>query len=198
MKTRSLERTKTPGVFKRGGRYVVVYRDPQGRQRKHSARTLAEARNLKATLTADIRRGDNRTLSRVTFAEYAPEWIASYQGRTTRGFRDETRADYARDLGLDPETREPLDPPRGAIAFFGRLRLAEIEPRDVKLYAAHHAERGLSPASWSRSRSATRVHRRLPQAPRSVSVQPAISMVSETRMKATRLIAANIGSACPR
>jgi integrase len=144
---RKLERTRTPGVFKRGGRYVVVYRDPQGRQRKRAARTLAEARDLKATLTADVRRGEYRTMSRVTFAEYAPEWIASYQGRTTRGFRDETRAEYARDLGLDPVTREPVEPPRGAIAFFGRMRLSEIEPRDVKRYAAHHAARGLAPAS---------------------------------------------------
>jgi integrase len=144
---RKLERTKVPGVYRRGGRYVVVYRDPQGRQRKRSARTLAEARDLKAALRADVTRGEYRALSRVTFAEYAPEWIAGYQGRTSRGFRETTRTEYARDLGLDPATREPLDPPRGAVAFFGRMRIAEIEPRDVKRYAAHHGNRGLSPAS---------------------------------------------------
>src|SRR5262249_23245919 len=33
----------------------------------------------------------------------------------------------------------------GAIAFFGRMRLAEIEPRDVKAYAASVAKRGVSP-----------------------------------------------------
>jgi integrase len=145
--SRRLVRTSTPGVYKRGSRYVVVFRDPGGRQRKRSARTLAEARDLKATLRADVSRGEYRTLSRVTFADYAPEWIASYQGRTSRGFRETTRAEYARDLGLDLATLEPLDPPRGAIAFFGRMRLAEIEPRDVKRYAAHHANRGLAPAS---------------------------------------------------
>lgn len=144
---RTLQKTATPGIYKRGSRYVVIYRDPSGKQRKKAAKTLAEARRRKAELIADVARGEYRALSRVTFAEYAPEWIASYQGRTTRGFRDETRAEYARDLGLDPGTRKPLDPPRGALAFFGRMRLAEIEPRDVKRYAAHHAERGLSPAS---------------------------------------------------
>ena len=101
LQPRRLAKTSTPGIFKRGSRYVVVFRDPQGKQRKRSARTLAEARELKATLTADVRRGEYRALSKVTFAEYAPEWIASYQGRTSRGIRPETLADYRADLGLD-------------------------------------------------------------------------------------------------
>src|SRR4051794_40847183 len=133
-----------PGIYKRGARYVVRYRDPHGKERKRFARTLAEARDLKATLTADVKRGEYRALSRVSFAEYAPTWIASYAGRTSRGIRDVTRRDYARELGLDPDTREPLDPPRGAVAFFGRMRLAEIEPRDVKEYAASVAARGVT------------------------------------------------------
>src|SRR5580693_3953722 len=95
---RSLAKTSSPGIYKRGSRYVVIFRDPHGRQRKRSARTLAEARDLKATLTADVRRGEYRTLSKVTFAEYAAEWITSYQGRTSRGIRPETLADYRRDL----------------------------------------------------------------------------------------------------
>lgn len=98
-----LERTKTPGIYKRGNRYVVVFRDPLGKQRKRSARTLAEARELKATLTADVRRGEYRALSKVTFAEYAPEWIRTYAGRTSRGVRDATRDDYRKRLGLDEE-----------------------------------------------------------------------------------------------
>ena len=36
----------TPGIYKRGSRYVVVFRAPYGRQRKRAARTLAEAREL--------------------------------------------------------------------------------------------------------------------------------------------------------
>src|SRR5437879_4037844 len=91
---RRLVKTGTPGIYKRGSRYVVVYREPNGRQCKRSARTLAAARELKATLTADVKRGEYRALSKVTFAEYAPEWIASYTGRTSRGIRPETLADY--------------------------------------------------------------------------------------------------------
>src|SRR5262245_13765988 len=91
--TRRLERTSTPGVFRRGGSYVVIYRDPSGRQRKRSARTLAEARDLKSALTTDVRRGEYREASRVTFADYWPSWIESYSGRTSRGFRETTRTE---------------------------------------------------------------------------------------------------------
>jgi len=59
---RRLVKTSTPGIYKRGGRYVVVFRDPHGKQRKRSAKTLAEARDLKAALTADVKRGEFGTL----------------------------------------------------------------------------------------------------------------------------------------
>lgn len=145
--TRKLVKTSTPGVYKRGSRYVVVYRDPSGRQRKQAARTLAEARALKSTLTADVVRGEFRVLSRVRFGEYAVDWLATYTGRTSRGLGDGTREDYALALGLDPKTGGPLEPWRGAVAFFGRLRLAEVEPRDVKRYMAELAAQGLAPSS---------------------------------------------------
>ncbi len=130
--SRSLVRTGVTGVYRRGSRYVVVFRDPQGRQRKRFARTLAEARDLKAMLRADVSRGEYRAQSRVTFADYAIEWIETYPGRTSKGIRPETRADYRKRLEQD------------AIPFFGRRRLAEIEPRDVKRFATHVAARGLS------------------------------------------------------
>jgi integrase len=80
----------------------------------------------------------------VTFAEYAPQWLAGYQGRTGQGIRASSLDEYRRELGLDHHG-QPNG--RGAIAYFGRRRLAEIEPRDVKAYAAALAVRGLSPAS---------------------------------------------------
>ena len=141
---RSLVKTGSPGIYKRGSRYVVIFRDPHGRQRKRSARTLAEARDLKATLTADVRRGEYRALSKVTFAEYAAEWITSYQGRTSRGIRPETLADYRHDLGLDANGSVTG---AGAVAFFGSMPLASIEPRDIKRYAAELGARGLAPGS---------------------------------------------------
>src|SRR5438093_9483719 len=119
-----MERTKTPGVYRRGSRYVVTYRDQHGVPRKRSAGTLAEARELKAMLTADIARGEYRSLSRISFAAYARQWIECYQGRTAHGIRPETLADYRFDLERD------------AIPFFGRLRLAAVEPRDVKRFTA--------------------------------------------------------------
>jgi integrase len=97
---------------------------------------------MKTTLTADVRRGEYRTLSRVTFAEYAVEWITSYAGRTSRGIRDATRDDYRKRLGLDEEGQPTGD---GAVAFFGRVQLAAIEPRDIKAYAKHVSARGVAP-----------------------------------------------------
>jgi hypothetical protein len=91
---RRLVRTRVPGVYRRGDRYVVRYRDPTGRARKRSARTPAEARRIKAEVNADVSRGEWREQSRVTFADYARDWIETYQGRTARGLREDTRRDY--------------------------------------------------------------------------------------------------------
>lgn len=48
MASPKLEKTSVKGVYRRGGRYVVVYRDPSGRQRKRFCRMLSEARDAKA------------------------------------------------------------------------------------------------------------------------------------------------------
>ncbi len=148
--TPKLERTATPGIYKRGGRYVVVFRDARGKQAKQFARTLAEARALKAALTADVKRGEYRALSKVTFADYAARWIETYQGRSSRGVLPETAAAYRSQLGLDEDgkprvdekTGKPLD--RGAVAFFGRMQLAAIEPQHVRDYAASVGAAGRS------------------------------------------------------
>jgi integrase len=133
LQDRRLVKTSTPGVYKRGNRYVVVYRDPRGRQRKAAARTLAEARDLRAQLRADVVRGEYRAQSRVTFEDYARQWLASYGGRTARG---NVRSTTAREYRRYTEQR--------AIPYFGRRRLSEIEPRDVKAYAAHVAAQGVA------------------------------------------------------
>jgi hypothetical protein len=51
-------KTRTPGIFKRGGRYVFSYK-VDGKQHWESCRTLDEARRLKAARTADIARARN-------------------------------------------------------------------------------------------------------------------------------------------
>jgi integrase len=133
--TASYERTSVPGVYRRGSRYVVMFRDDTGRQRKRSAATLAEARMLKSTLVADVARGEFLDESRTKFADYAREWIAGYQGRTARGIRARTIDDYRRDLERD------------AIPYFGDLRLSQIQPRHVKGYVAHLTARGVAPGT---------------------------------------------------
>src|SRR6266545_3562942 len=77
---RKLVKTSTPGVYKRGGRYVVVVRDADGKQRKKSCRTLAEARTRRAELIGKANRGEEIRESRATVAAYFETWIASYGG----------------------------------------------------------------------------------------------------------------------
>ena len=114
---RTMVATKTPGVYKRGGRYVAVFY-VDGKQRKESARTYDEARRLKAAREADVARGEFHDRSRVTFREYALEWVARYQGRGRHGFRETTREEYRRLLDAY------------ALPYFGgRLRLSDMTPR---------------------------------------------------------------------
>jgi integrase len=108
-----MEKTRTPGIFKRGGRYVVTFRDATGRQRKESAPTYDAARTLKRKRDQQSRDGETHTPKReqLTLAAYACELYGAdlereeggepekgrYQGR--RGaVRDSTRADYRRDI----------------------------------------------------------------------------------------------------
>jgi hypothetical protein len=119
-----MEKTKTPGIFKRGGRYVFSYR-VNGRQRWDSCRTLEEARRAKAARTTDIGRGEFDRRSRITLREYALEWIGRYQGRGRRGFRESTRDDYRRVLN------------QYVFKYFPeRTRLTEVTPSNVAGFVA--------------------------------------------------------------
>jgi len=125
-----MEKVKNnPGIYRRGGGYVVVYR-VNGRQRKESARTLREAQRLKASRVTDRNRGEFDEQSRVAFREYASEWVGRYPGRR-RGFRESTREDYKRDLE------------RYAYPFFderlGRT-VSQVTPRDVANFVAYLCE----------------------------------------------------------
>jgi len=134
---RPLVRTRHPGIFKRGEGYVVRFRDLAGKQRQRAARTLAEARRLRSELGADVSRGEYRPDTRITFAAYVETWGAAYTGRTSRGLRHETLAEYVRDLAP-------------AVVHFGRRRLSEIGPADVRAYARTLAEEGHKPATVRR------------------------------------------------
>ncbi len=114
-----LERTRTPGIYKRGSRYVVVWRH-RGKQHKSFHRTYEEAREAKGRRQA----GDSRPASRVRFSDYFDEWIESYAGRTARGLADRSRDLYRRAINDH------------ALRRWDGWRLSEIEPTDMRaLYA---------------------------------------------------------------
>ncbi|MBA3263010.1 MAG: phage integrase SAM-like domain-containing protein [Thermoleophilaceae bacterium] len=101
-----LEPTDVPGVYRRGSRFVAVYR-AAGRQHKESAATLAEARAIKLARQADAReRRRGPTLQRFSIA-----WLDRYAGSGHDVVREATRREYRRLLGnfaltyFDPEVR---------------------------------------------------------------------------------------------
>jgi integrase len=122
-----LEKTKTPGVFKKGNRYIVVWRH-RGKQHKSSHRTYAEAREAKGQRQA----GDRRPSIKQPLAEYANGWLDGYQGRTSRGLDDDTRQGYRRSLELH------------AIPFFEGYRVCDIEQPDIRKYVAHLQAKNLT------------------------------------------------------
>jgi integrase len=114
-----MTKTRQPGVYKRGGRYVVVYRDSLGKQRKESARTFDDARRLKARRDSEVASGALDLGRSTKFADYAREWIDEYRGRRTV-IRDRTRREYARQM--EDYT----------LTFFpNNKKLGEVTPRDV-------------------------------------------------------------------
>ena len=118
-----------PGIYRRGSRYVVASRDATGNQCRRSAAAMAEARTLKAALTADLARGEYREQSRVTLNQYAREWVL-YAGRTSRGILPTNIEEYWRDLEAH------------VLPVLGPRRLSRIEPRQVKLLASDLAAAG--------------------------------------------------------
>lgn len=125
------ERTSTPGIYRRGKIYVIKQRDRTGRMHARSASTMSEAKTIQATLRADAAHGTLFVETRDRFDDYAREWVRTYAGRTSRGFRSSTREEYERSLRLH------------AIPFFGRMRLSDIQPPDIKAYIASCDAKGL-------------------------------------------------------
>lgn len=121
------KRTRTPGVFKRGNRYRVTYRDGDGRQREESARTYEAARALRSQRVAEAAEGLDERPTQIHFRDYVLDWIETYPGRGRRGFRESTRDDYRRDIH------------RYLLPFFHEKhprKLHQITPRDVARFVA--------------------------------------------------------------
>jgi len=126
-----MERVKNrPGIYRRGGRYVVTWRH-RGRQHKSSHRTLAEALEAQGERR---RTGGRAPESRASLEDYAREWLSTYRGRTGRGISDSTLGNYRSALELR------------AIPYFHGWKLAEIEPPDVRAYVTRLEAEGLAPS----------------------------------------------------
>jgi len=120
----AMEKTKTPGVYKRGNRYVVTWRH-RGKPKKEFFRTYAEAREAKGKRNA----GDRRPTTKVRFGSYFAKWIVTYAGRTARGFSESTRPEYRRAIEDH------------AIPTWETWWIGEIEPGDVRdLFGAMRVE----------------------------------------------------------
>jgi integrase len=106
-----LERTAFPGVYRRGSRFVAVYRNG-GRQRKQSAATFDEAVAMKLAREAQVR------AERLgpTLHEYAMAWVERYAGSGRDTVRENTRREYRRLLATF------------ALRYFNReLRLRDVD-----------------------------------------------------------------------
>jgi integrase len=141
----TLERTATPGIYRRhaascGGKgkctcpYVAITRH-RGKQVKTFHRTLELAREAKADRTRTARQAPQ---SRRSFDEYAREWVRTCQGRTVRGFDDDTRASYSAILEAH------------AIPHFNSTPLRDIDRKDVKALVTTLQRKGLAAATVSR------------------------------------------------
>lgn len=126
----AMERTRYTGIFKRGSRYVVPFRH-RGAQKKQAFRTLAEAREFKGRLAT----GGYTPTTRQTVEEYADEWLPTYQGRTSGGLTERTRAAY----------RVSLD--QHALPFLRRTKMAEVDRKLMRRLVADMEAKGLAPAS---------------------------------------------------
>lgn len=130
---RRLEKTRTPGIFKRGNRYVVVGRDQYGKQVKKFAETLREAQDKKAELRTDVRRGEYRPRSQQLFTDYAADWADRYRGRGKK-LKPQTSKDYQAAVA-----REEF------LIHFRALRLSEIDASVLNDYGHRLEQNGLSP-----------------------------------------------------
>ena len=117
-----LEKTQTPGIYKRGSSYAYSYR-VKGKQVWETARTLKEARDAKAARKTDVRRGEFEERSKVTLHEYVRSWVKSYEGNGKHAIREGTRLEYERQI----ETYV-------CRYFPERLRLSELTTPDVKRF----------------------------------------------------------------
>lgn len=120
-----IEKTRYPGISKRTSErgevsYIFRYRLPNGKRPAETCHTLEAALQAKRAREAARDRGelDLVTQVRTPFGEFAAEWIERYNGNGKRGFSEDTRAEYRRDLDRYG-------------SWLGNRRLGAITSRDI-------------------------------------------------------------------
>lgn len=132
---RRLIRTDTPGIYRRGKRYVAITYD-RGRRIKTTHDTKAEA--CKARAQRSLRpcaAGHER------FEDYVERWLVEYRGRTAHGLAPSTREAYAWTMRVY------------VVPYFRGRRIGDIGRADVKRFVDHLAQ--LAPRQ--RQQGATRL-----------------------------------------
>jgi integrase len=132
-----LEKTRYPGIYRRGSRYVIVW-EHRGRQHKESFGSLAEAREAKGRRQA----GERRPVSKIRFDAYFEQWIKTYAGRTSRGFSETTRPEYERPIRAH------------ALERWQGWKLAEIEAADMRQCLGEMRAEGRSVSQMKKLRAA--------------------------------------------
>lgn len=122
----SLTRTSHPGVYRRGSRYVAIYRR-DGRQHKEAAPNFASARAIKLARDAE----DRAERLGPTLHSYALEWVGCHAGLGHDTVSEPTRREYRRLLitfalrYFQPEARlRELDRPalQGFVSWLAAYR----------------------------------------------------------------------------
>lgn len=140
-----LEKTRWPGIYRRGRKFVYEWTDAHGKRRRATTDTRERASTSKAEAEANAARGvlgDEGPRGRVTLASYALELYGADLGRPkdstpVRGryigrrgaVRDSTRNEYRRDIEA---YWLPVLGPKG---------IGKITPRDVSRVLAALAAR---------------------------------------------------------
>lgn len=88
---KALQRTSQPGVYRRGRRYVAVYRS-QGHQCKEAAASFAAARAIKLTREAEARAEQLGPI----LHDHALRWVDTHTGLGCETVSEGTRAEYRR------------------------------------------------------------------------------------------------------
>ena len=118
---RRLIRTDTPGIYRRGDRYVAITYDG-GKRIKTTHDSKAEACKARARRCLSP-----RSASRERFEDYVERWLVEYRGRTASGLAPSTREAYAWTMRVY------------VVPYFRGTRIGDIGRADVKRFVDHLA-----------------------------------------------------------